>query len=338
MLRRFIAVLASAALGATLVGAPAQAVSLLGNQAAASQTFTTGIAPPPNKPNGKALKGITSKKGLPPGKSGGGVTASLVGGGYKYAGQHEAHNGVGVSVSVRVQNPYISGGAGNHSLTEADVELSVDNTADGIVNPKRNIVEVGITKDNGVCASTTSKFCVFVFAWANGVPGAYNGGGFVEYTAYCSTVGAICAGDDAASWVGTSKHYVIQYFNAAWWIGIENNWIGWFPDSKWTGATPPVNTFKGITDYIQNFGEVYTAGTSCDDMTNGLYADNNVAPFSGNVASAGYVGEPVTNVNMVTFATHPALYSANHLSARSTTIGGPGETSTGVTPGNPGSC
>jgi hypothetical protein len=339
--RMVLAAALATVLGASLVGAPAQAVSLLSAPAPAVQADDNfrPTTPPVVRPGeGKALKGTQGKRHVPGRQVVPPTIPSATG--FYYAGQHEAHNSIGTSAAVKVMQPYANtaGGNGHHSLVEVDVELMIDATNDGINNPQRNIVEAGWNVDPGV--NGDSKPHIFVYRWKNGVPsGAYNGGGFVEYTTYCSTAGAICAGDDASSWIGltTSNHWIIQYFNNAWWVGLENNWIGWFPDSVWTTGSPVVTGFNH-TDYVQGFGEVY-AGTAkpCDDMGNGKFATN-TAPTSAAVTSQAYISEPVTNVNMVGFSSEPTIYNHLSTSTRSVYFGGAGTNSTGGLPGNIGSC
>lgn len=316
MYKKFIGLLAVGAVAAGLLGAPAEAKPPVANE------VTTVVTPPiVTAKEGKALKGTAGPKGMP--AKAGSVSTQLVTG-YHYAGGHEADIAIGVAANVRFENPYREPVAGTHSIIELELEKTIGGT--------RQIVEVGWMKDSAGDPK------LFVFRWVNGVPGTYNGSGYVEYTTYCNTAGAICAGDSVLSWAGTAKQLVIQYFNNAWWIAANGQNIGYFPNTIWTGASPSVTTFTD-SDYLQGFGEVYNNSVNrpCTDMGNGLYAST-VAPISAYIGSVGYVSQPTTNVNWVGFATNSAEYSANQASTRTVYLGGPGATSTGTTPGNTGSC
>jgi hypothetical protein len=182
-----------------------------------------------------------------------------------------------------------------HTLAELAVQ-----SADG-----QQIVEVGWNVDRVVNGDDDPH--LFVYHWVNRVPTCYNGCGFVQYS---KTVvpGATLTYD-------VTKKFGIQYFNGAWWVAFDSEWIGYFPETLWND--------QGIkfsrTGLLQVFGEVAaTSDKPCTEMGNGQTSDRSTAAL---MASISYLNGPAVAMSMRTTSD---VYPIAPLSARTFRYGGPG--------------
>lgn len=175
----------------------------------------------------------------------------------------------GAYVNLNVFNTYLNSNDA-HTLAELAVQ-----SADGT-----QAVEIGWTKDAAVCGAYTpgsSGPCLFTYSWVNGVGMGYNAG-FVDYAPTTLNVGATLP----LTASGTNTRFGIQSFNNNWWVSVNlgdgtgQKWIGYFPQSIWSGASPSV-TFNEA-GLIQTFGEVAAKATGdntpCTDMGNGVLGLN----------------------------------------------------------------
>jgi hypothetical protein len=221
---------------------------------------------------------------------------------YYYAGGYQTVNNTGVSALVDVANPTISG-SDYHSLMELTVQNSTGT----------NIVEVGWNKDPGLYSDSNTH--IFVSRWASGTWGGYNSGGFVN-VAGCT----VCAGTSIQGDVGTIPNFAIQHLaspSSGWWVGYKSNWIGYFPDSVWSG---------GFTTaaYLDVFGEVAVSDTaSCTDMGDGTLATSSVG---ARINTTKYIttGGVSTDTSLTTYADVPLKWNSASQTARSIRVGGPG--------------
>jgi hypothetical protein len=187
----------------------------------------------------------------------------------------------GAYTMATINQPYLNSND-HHTLVEIAAE-----SAD-----EQQVIEVGATVDrDGVNGTDYTHPHLFVFSWVNGVPQCYNGCGFVQYTG----AGAVLAGADLSSAVGSFKEFGIEYFSGVWWISYGNNWVGYFPGSHWSGVSP---AFTSINFY-QQFGEVAAGSTTpCTDMGTGYPGDATHAHTgAGGAAAIGntaYVNGPTT--------------------------------------------
>ncbi|TCO54879.1 neprosin family prolyl endopeptidase [Actinocrispum wychmicini] len=207
---------------------------------------------------------------------------------YGYAAQSATADGS--SATMTVAQPTLAA-ADFHSLAEIAAE-----SADG-----QQIVEVGWNVDRGLNGDAAPH--LFVFHWVNGTATCYNGCGFVP-------VGPPMAGMTVPT---GNAQFAIQHFQGNWWLGYNNTWFGYFPDSLWNGTYTKV----GLTQW---FGEVAANSASpCTDMGNGLFASSvSAATISG----IGFFNGPA--VNFSANATNPALYTVNKTDSTTMRFGGPG--------------
>jgi hypothetical protein len=180
-----------------------------------------------------------------------------------------------------------------HTLAELAVQ-----SADG-----NQIVEVGWNVDRVVNGDDDPH--LFVFHWINGTPTCYNGCGFVQYS------GNISPGDTLPQ--DTTKRIGVQFYNDAWWIAYDTEWVGYFPASRWNGAFTQ-------TGMIQIFGEVAAVTASpCTEMGNGLSGAD--ATSSAKVGSVTYLNGPAVDMYVRSTSDH---YGVAKLSGRTFRYGGAG--------------
>ncbi|WIM96888.1 neprosin family prolyl endopeptidase [Actinoplanes oblitus] len=180
-----------------------------------------------------------------------------------------------------------------HTLAEIAVQ-----SADG-----KQIVEVGWNVDRVVNGDDDPH--LFVYHWVNRETSCYNGCGFLQYSK------TAIAGDTLP--LDTSKRFGIQYFNNAWWIAYDTEWVGYFPVKLW-----------GDVDFsksglIQVFGEVAASSDKpCTQMGNGKSSTEGTAARIGSLA---YLNGPP--VDMFVRSTSD-YYNVTALSNRTFRYGGPG--------------
>jgi hypothetical protein len=158
---------------------------------------------------------------------------------------------------------------------------------------QQQIVEVGYTVDpavnkTGGVGVTTPR--PFVFSWVNGVAGVYNGGAFVP-TAGVSVVPGVTNLTPGAYITVGIWHDDTQHL---WWIKWGTEWIGYYPDTQWSGATPPA-TFVQMQK-IQLFGEIASAKSkSCSDFGMGITPVNGTNTTPASFSSTTYWNSALAN-------------------------------------------
>lgn len=202
----------------------------------------------------------------------------------------------GVSALLTVSKPYVNPVYDWHSLAEIAVQ-----SADG-----HQAVEIGWTRDQATFGDNLVH--LFVYHWINGNPTCY-GCGFVDYAANTT----FTYGSSLESYLQTDMAFSIERTATAWWLGFGTsaspNWIGSFPDTEWTNATPSVTTFKQA-NIFQGFGEVAagSAASSCADMGSGptmVVATPGPPATGAKVNSVTYTSQPTTNVSLTVSSTVP---------------------------------
>lgn len=173
----------------------------------------------------------------------------------------------------------------DHSLGE--ISIQKDGGLDGVI-------EAGYWNDNG----STGGPRLFVSRWTNGTWGGdYNGvtDGFIKCTtATCGANSVVTLGTNVTS--GVLRKFLIQHVSfgagaTGWgvWMNTTSSgtctggagttcWVGYYPDSLWTGASPPVS-FTTV-GFAQVFGEV-TNDDSVDGTPQGTCSNMGSASGSG---------------------------------------------------------
>lgn len=282
--------------------------------------------PPPTLPDGSKADNViptksdtlsqTNKyapKGLPPehGNVNRPVKMMLAGPVYHYAGGHQFFSSthpIGAYANLKVPSSTYLATTDYHTLGE----IAVQSAGSG----SRNIVEVGWNVDRVVNGDTLPR--LFVYHWKNNVPSCYNGCGFVNWGG-----ATITPGDPIP--VNTNPKMGIQLHNNDWWISYNNSWVGYYPQSLWTSATPTTSfTQNNLTQF---FGEVVTEdGTAeCSDMGSGSLASvaNTGTPPAASFSNVSYINGPAVNLDHFDKSTYN--YTVNAISERTFYYGGPGK-------------
>jgi hypothetical protein len=242
-----------------------------------------------------------------------GPSALLSGGPYYfYAEGHQDPSAPATTSSVAAQmdiaNPGQIPAGGDHSLAEIAVSDS----------SHQQIVEVGWNVDPDLYGDTDTH--LFVYHWVNGNSTCYNACGWVDYSG-----NTVDAGSDISGDVGTLKTFSIQYDASSndWWVRYNGGWLGYFPATLWSGATPSV-TFT-TTQQQQFFGEIesQSAAAPCDDMGKGVFPSGTSPARIGSVTYQAGATAP----SLALFNTDASYYYAQLLtgSIRSFAYGGPGD-------------
>ncbi|MFI1995809.1 neprosin family prolyl endopeptidase [Actinoplanes sp. NPDC020271] len=191
-----------------------------------------------------------------------------------------------------------------HTLAELAVQ-----SADG-----NQIVEVGWNVDRVVNGDDDPH--LFVYHWVNRETSCYNGCGFVQYSK------TVIAGDTLA--VDQQKRFGIQFYNDAWWVAYDTEWVGYFPVKLWGDVS---FTKTGL---VQVFGEVAASSDSpCTEMGNGKTSDDSTSARIGSVA---YLNGPDPSVIVRSTSKY---YLVAQLSPRTFRYGGPGACATASTSASP---
>ncbi len=343
-----------------LAGISLLAASIIGVAAAplasAAPLSFTGISAPPTVSGrpGTPMKGVQAPKGQPnladpslstsnmAAPSGTATTLSAPVPQYFYGGGLQTVVADGAFVNLNVQNPYLNSND-SHSLAELAIQSG----------DSKQIVEVGWTKDATICGAYTpgsSGPCLFTFSWINGVGQGYNTG-FVDNASVSLNVGATLP----APLSGNNTRFGIQSSSNLWWVAVDvgdgtgGKWIGYFPQTLWSNATPSVTFTK--SGLIQAFGEVAAKATGdntpCTDMGNGVLGLN-VNGTAARVGSYSVVNPPagvVSNLSLTgTSQSYPGKYYTEIVTPNTpgniTTLryGGPGYNAAGTGNGVAGGC
>jgi len=266
---------------------------------ASDKLVTGGVAAPKGKVGKKT--GVATK---PPVTASASAKAALTGTTYyQYGIGKQTATTDGVAANFKIAKPTVKS-TDYHSLAEIAIE-----SAD-----EQQIVEIGWTVDPTTFSGSSAPSAPHLFAyhWVNGQETCYNGCGYVAYSGATVAVGA-----DLTSVIGQELTFAIQNTGTAWWLGYNGQWIGYFPLTIWSGATPPATFAHGGLNQL--FGEVaLSTPTSCTDMGNGLPSSDS---GSARVASTTYVNGPT--VSLTVGSTH-ANYPTTVITARTFRYGGTG--------------
>jgi uncharacterized protein (TIGR03382 family) len=215
---------------------------------------------------------------------------------YHYAGVFEFAVVVGAAAEWAQFQPAVSA-ADHHSLAELSVE-----SADGM-----QIVEVGWTVDPELNGDALPH--LFVFHWVDGQAGCYNGCGWqqVSRTRYPGMVVAPTL---------EPQQVIYRYFNSAWWVWYQAEWIGFFPGSLW-------NVDFASAGLVQWFGEVAGIAEPKSQMGDGLLPSQANAAFMSDLQLETATGESQTASVSPSTVTDPGAYQLSVTDA-GFHFGGPG--------------
>lgn len=274
------------------------------------------------------------------GMAGLGVAASPAaasGPGLYYAGAQETGISVtGVKAKMRVSNPYRQANTGEHTLMEIIVQDHPGGSPD-------NAAEFGWFKDGSGAGGPR----LFTYYWTGGTGHSCyfgctawhdNAGNPIDLGADLTSVASSCVGSSLAC----VKQFQIEYRAST--CGASSSGTFMTYDNTDVGCIDSASLSSTTYDTAQGFAEVAYQGATlpCTDAGNGKYA--NSGPYSSLspavIQSFGYLGT-VTTPSLTLFATDINAYTAvanGSIGNTTYSVGGPGYTSTGGTPGNTGSC
>jgi hypothetical protein len=201
--------------------------------------------------------GYTGPKGSPGAASVVGLTGSSASSAlanYHYAGVYQS---VDVASGASVQWGQFQPTLGfNDFLTLGEMWVSSSDF--------KQAVEVGwtVSGENGQGDSLSH---LFVFHWVDGNATCYDGCGWeqVSRTRYPGMVVALTR---------EPQQVIYRYFNSAWWLWYQSEWIGFFPESLW-------DVSFASADFVQWYGEVAGAKYPKSQMGDGLMASESTAAF-----------------------------------------------------------
>jgi len=226
---------------------------------------------------------------------------------YWYAGAYQyTTQAQGTQAFLSQPLPFLNTSADYHTLGELAVE-----TSDGL-----QIVEVGWTVDAVLNGDTNPH--LFVYHWVNGNSTCYNGCGWVQVSTTRSPGMTLTV-------TTTAQEFDIQHkSDGNWWVGYQGEWIGYFPDSLWSGSF----TSAGL---VQWFGEVASGTnpltTPTTEMGNGQFSSQSTAAFMSPVKIYNSSGSLVKASLTMTTPTDSSLYNDTNTSNNKTAsfrYGGPG--------------
>lgn len=259
-------------------------------------------------PAAPAAAGSTTPKGRPPAagasRKAGASLMTCTDPCYFYTGGIQVADNGGAYANLVIDNTYIHTDE-YHTLVELAVQTG----------NQQQTVEVGIRVAPDHYLDSDPH--VFVYHWVNGTATCYDACGYVPYGTPTYPAGA-----DVSALIGTNPRAGLQYFNGDWWVAFYNEWIGYFPGSLWTGATPAATFTRG--GLVQGFWEVAsTHDQPCSDAgRDGLHGSDTSAARIGTYALIDSLSSPVWTLITDTDASYYSSYKASNTTIRG---GGPGD-------------
>ena len=204
---------------------------------------------------------------------------------------------------MTIERPgYVGTGGPGHSLEEMSVQGGPGNG---------NIVEIGSSVSSDQFGDTAPH--LFVYHWVNGAQTCYG----CDWHQYSN---AYYPGMSLAGMVGQSVYNGYVYYQGNWWAWFNNQWVGYFAGSLWSGGFTTSNL-------IQWFGEVATQNglPPKTQMGDGLFPSN---PAAAPMATLCDVDAKAWvcwyRDQQVTYRTAPQYYDIAHTGFGAIRLGGPG--------------
>lgn len=169
---------------------------------------------------------------------------------YYYGPASYARTADGGGMTVRIERPAFHGDG--HSLNELSVQGGEDHG---------NIIELGWNVSSSQYHDSDPH--LFVYHWINWAGTCYDTCGWHQYSP------TYFPGMNLAALVGHAVYNGYVHHEGNWWAWFDNQWLGYFSDSEWSGS------FTQST-MIQWFGEVATNNGNPPDvqMGNGFFPTN----------------------------------------------------------------
>jgi hypothetical protein len=224
---------------------------------------------------------------------------------FYYASAAYARRADGGGMTATIERPAYDGSGGpGHTLDEIAVH---GGSALG------DIVEVGWNVSTSQYSDANPH--LFVFHWINSGPTCYDACNWQQYST------TYFPGMDLSTLVGREAYLGYVYFQGNWWAWFDNQWLGYFPGSEWSGAYTN-------NDLIQWFGEVASLNgiPPHTDMGNGVLPGQGTPARNSTLCDVN-AGDWVCWVrNQQSLgATFPAYYDVQTIGFGAAGYGGPGE-------------
>lgn len=172
---------------------------------------------------------------------------------YYYGSAALTRTADGGGMTMAIKRPtYVSTGGGGHTLDELAVQGGPGNG---------NIIELGWNVSSDQYGDTNTH--LFVYHWKNWVGTCYDGCGWQQYS------GTYFPGMSLNNIIGREVYIGYVYYQGNWWAWFDNQWLGYFPGSEWSGAYTR-------SEMLQWFGEVSSSNgiPPRTDMGDGLFPAN----------------------------------------------------------------
>jgi Neprosin len=212
-------------------------------------------------------------------------------------------DGGGMTMAIERPN-YVSTGGGGHTLDELAVQGGTGNG---------NIIELGWNVSSDQYGDTNSH--LFVYHWKNWVGTCYDGCGWQQYS------GTYFPGMSLNNIVGREVYIGYVYYQGNWWAWFDNQWLGYFPGSEWSGAYTK-------SELLQWFGEVASSNgiPPRTDMGDGQLPSNPSAATNYTLCDVDAHAWVCFYRDLQSLsATRPAYYNISRTGFGRVRYGGPGE-------------
>lgn len=224
---------------------------------------------------------------------------------YYYGSAAFTRTADGGGMTMAVKRPtYVSTGGSGHTLDELAVQ---GGPGDG------NIIELGWNVSSDQYGDTNTH--LFVFHWKDWVGTCYDGCGWQQYS------GTYFPGMSLNNIVGREVYIGYVYYQGNWWAWFDNQWLGYFPGSEWSGAYTK-------SELLQWFGEVSSSNgiPPTTDMGNGLFPASASAATNYTLCDVDAHAWVCWYRDMQSLhATKPADYDISRTGFGRVRYGGPGE-------------
>ncbi len=224
---------------------------------------------------------------------------------YYYGSAAFSRTADGGGMTMAIERPtYVGTGGSGHTLDELAVQGGPGNG---------NIIELGWNVSSDQYGDTNTH--LFVFHWKNWVGTCYDGCGWQQYS------GTYFPGMSLNNIVGREVYIGYVFYQGNWWAWFDNQWLGYFPGSEWSGAYTR-------SELLQWFGEVSSSNgiPPRTDMGDGLFPANPSAATNYTLCDVDARAWVCWYRDMQSLsATRPADYDISRTGFGRVRYGGPGE-------------
>ena len=229
---------------------------------------------------------------------------------FYYGSASEMRVADGGGMTFTIESPVVdNSGSGGHSIGE--IAVAGAGTAGGSLDD----VEMGFSVSQDQFGDSHPH--LFVYHWINGAETCYShSGDLCGWNQYSSTYSPYM---DLSGLVGANVYIGWVHWNGAWWGWFNDQWLGYFLDSEWSGSFTR-------TAQIQWYGEV-SSNNGIPPMGNGQFPANPTAALMETLCDVDAQAWVCWYRDLqATGATRTSYYDVlNHVSFGAVRYGGPGQ-------------